>query len=84
MFGGGVSTKGVGNVMETLTGTDPSPSTVSRVFHSLLAFYSFPKEHWKTIHTNNIIKCFFEEVKRRFHKMASAFRNERNWQAGYT
>jgi len=31
MFVGGVSTKGVGNVMETLTGTHPSPSTVSQV-----------------------------------------------------
>ncbi len=40
MFVGGVSTKGVGNVMETLTGTHPSPSTVSRVFHTLESEYT--------------------------------------------
>lgn len=44
MFIGGVSTKGVGNVMETLTGTHPSPSTVSRVFHTLESEYTT----WKT------------------------------------
>ncbi len=35
MFVGGVSTVGVGEIIETLTDTHPSPSTVSRVFHSL-------------------------------------------------
>jgi len=35
MFVGGVSTRRVGEVIETLTGTKPSASTVSRVFHSL-------------------------------------------------
>jgi len=35
MFVGGVSTAGVGEVIEALTDTHPSPSTVSRVFHSL-------------------------------------------------
>jgi putative transposase len=35
MFIRGVSTRGVGLVVEQLTGTSPSPSTVSRVFHSL-------------------------------------------------
>jgi transposase-like protein len=35
MFVGGVSTSRVGEVIETLTGTKPSASTVSRVFHSL-------------------------------------------------
>ena len=34
MFVGGVSTSRVGQVVETLTGTHPSPSTVSRVFHT--------------------------------------------------
>ena len=34
MFVKGVSTSKVGEVMETLTGTKPSASTVSRVFHS--------------------------------------------------
>jgi putative transposase len=44
MFVGGVSTAGVGTVMEALTGMLPSPSTVSRVFHSLEAEF----EGWKT------------------------------------
>ena len=34
-----------------------------------LTFYSFPKEHWKTIRTNTVMK-------RRSHTMAAAFRNE--------
>jgi len=35
MFVGGVSQQQVGSVVEQLTSTAPSPSTVSRVFHSL-------------------------------------------------
>jgi putative transposase len=35
MFVGGVSQQQVGTVVEQLTGNAPSPSTVSRVFHSL-------------------------------------------------
>jgi transposase-like protein len=35
MFVYGASTSRVGEVVETLTGTQPSPSTVSRVFHTL-------------------------------------------------
>ena len=41
-----------------------------------LTSYSFPKEHWKMIWTNNAIERLFGEVKHRSHKMASAFRNE--------
>jgi putative transposase len=41
-----------------------------------LTFYAFPKEHWKTIRTNNGIERLFGEVKRCSHKMAAAFRNE--------
>jgi transposase-like protein len=44
MFVKGVSMEQVGNVIETLTGAHPSPSTVSRVFHSLEAEF----EGWKT------------------------------------
>lgn len=44
MFVRGVSTAGVGTVLEALTGLSPSPSTVSRVFHSLDAEF----ERWKT------------------------------------
>lgn len=44
MFIGGVSMTRVGEVVETLTGTKPSASTVSRVFHTLESEY----EQWKT------------------------------------
>jgi transposase-like protein len=43
MFIGGVSTRGVGTVIAHLTGSAPSPSTVSRVFHTLEAEY----QAWK-------------------------------------
>lgn len=43
MFVQGVSTTQVGNILETLTGTHPSPSTVSRVFHTLEGEF----ETWK-------------------------------------
>jgi transposase-like protein len=35
MFVGGLSQQAVGTVVEQITGTPPSPSTVSRVFHTL-------------------------------------------------
>ncbi len=44
MFVRGVSTQGVGVILEQLNGTQPSPSTVSRVFHTLQAEY----DAWKT------------------------------------
>ena len=44
MFVAGVSIARVGDVVETLTGTKPSASTVSRVFHTLEAEYT----HWKS------------------------------------
>src|SRR6266700_4524555 len=43
MFVKGVSTTKVGQVIETLTGSHPSASTVSRVFHTLEGEY----EQWK-------------------------------------
>jgi transposase-like protein len=43
MFVFGASTTRVGQVVETLTGTHPSASTVSRVFHTLEAEF----EAWK-------------------------------------
>jgi len=49
---------------------------LQRDLDACLTFYSFPKEHWKTIRTNNIIERLFGEVKRRSQKMAAAFRNE--------
>ena len=44
MFVKGVSMEQVGNIVETLTGNQPSPSTVSRVFHTLEGEF----EQWKT------------------------------------
>ena len=44
MFVKGVSTRAVGEVMESLTGSSPSASTVSRVFHTLQSEY----EAWKS------------------------------------
>lgn len=44
MFVDGVSMAKVGQVVETLTGSKPSASTVSRVFHSLEEEYT----RWKT------------------------------------
>lgn len=41
-----------------------------------LTFYNFPRAHWKTIRTTNVIERLFEEVKKRSHKMNAAFRNE--------
>src|SRR5579883_95844 len=49
---------------------------LQRDLEACLTFYAFPKEHWKTIRTNNVIERLFREVKRRSHKMAAAFRNE--------
>ena len=55
------------------------PSAVAclkRDVEACLTFYAFPKAHWKAIRTTNIIERLFGEVKRRSHKIASAFRNE--------
>jgi len=49
---------------------------LQRDLEACLTFYSFPKEHWKTIRTNNVMERLFGEVKRPSHKMAAAFRNE--------
>jgi putative transposase len=49
---------------------------LQRDLEACLTFYSFPKDHWKTIRTNNVMERLFGEVKRRSHKMAAAFRNE--------
>ncbi len=43
---------------------------------TLLTFYDFPRAHWKTIRTTNVIERLFLEVKKRSHKMNAAFRNE--------
>lgn len=49
---------------------------LQRDLEACLTFYAFPKAHWKTIRTNNVMERLFGEVKRRSHKMAAAFRNE--------
>lgn len=47
-----------------------------RDLEACLTFYAFPKSHWRSLRTSNIIERLFGEVKRRSHKMAAAFRNE--------
>jgi putative transposase len=47
-----------------------------RDLEACLTFYAFPQAHWKTIRTTNVIERLYNEVKRRSHKMAAAFRNE--------
>lgn len=49
---------------------------VKRDLEACLSFYAFPKTHWKTIRTTNVLERMFGEVKKRSHKMAAAFRNE--------
>lgn len=49
---------------------------LNRDIDACLAFYHFPKEHWRSIRTNNLIEPLFAEVKKRSHKMAAPFRNE--------
>lgn len=67
----------MGTVLESLT--DAAPSAVAclqRDLDACLTFYGFPKAHWKTIRTTNVIERLFGEVKKRSHKMAAPFRNE--------
>ena len=49
---------------------------LNRDLEACLTFYDFPKAHWKTIRTTNVIERLFLEVKRRSKKMGAAFRNE--------
>jgi len=49
---------------------------LNRDLEACLTFYAFPQAHWKTIRTTNVIERLFGEVKKRSHKMATAFRNE--------
>ena len=49
---------------------------LQRDIDACLTFYRFPKQHWRTIRTNNPMERLFSEVKKRSHKMAAAFRNE--------
>jgi len=49
---------------------------LNRDLAACLTFYDYPKEHWKTIRTTNVIERMFLEVKRRSKKMGAAFRNE--------
>jgi transposase-like protein len=59
---------------ETVYGT--AVACLQRDQAACLTFYDFPREHWKTIRTPNVIERLFEEVKKRSHKMSAAFRNE--------
>ncbi len=44
-----------------------------------LIFYSFSKAYWKTTRTSNVIERLLEEVKKRSHKMVTAFYNEESY-----
>ena len=62
---------------EKFAGNYPTAvACLKRDLDACLTFYAFPKVHWKTIRTSNVIERLFNEVKRRSHKMAAAFRNE--------
>jgi putative transposase len=57
----------------------PYPTAIEclqRDLEACLTFYAFPQAHWKTIRTTNVIERLFGEVKKRSHKIATAFRNE--------
>ena len=47
-----------------------------RDLNECLTFYQFPQKHCRFIRTANAIERLFQEVKKRSHKMAAAFRNE--------
>jgi putative transposase len=47
-----------------------------RDLNECLTFYLFPQKHWRCTRTSNAIERLFQEVKKRSHKMAAAFRNE--------
>ncbi len=47
-----------------------------RDMDACLTFYDFPRPHWRTLRTTNVIERLFEEVKKRSHKMNAAFPNE--------
>ncbi len=49
---------------------------LQRDLAACLTFYDFPKQHWKTIRTTNILERMFGEVKKRSDKMHAAFRHE--------
>jgi putative transposase len=50
---------------------------LQRDLEACLTFYTEPSVHWKTIRANNVLERLFGEVKRRSHKMAAAFRTDR-------
>jgi putative transposase len=69
----------VGEVIETLTGTKPSPSTVSRVFHSLEEeFAAWQQRPLAAVYLYAFADGSYFTViyDHEGHKMAAAFRNE--------
>lgn len=51
---------------------------LQRDLEASLAFYDFPKQHWRAIRTTNLIERLFGEAKKRSKKMAAPFRNEKS------
>jgi transposase-like protein len=67
MFVAGASQKQVGNVMEGLTGQQPSPATVSRVHHTLAAEFEQWKQrplqaHYRYLFADGTYSCQFAHV----------------------
>lgn len=57
------------------------PSAIAclrRDLDASLAFYDFPRHHWRAIRTTNLIERMFGETKKRSKKMAAPFRNEKS------
>jgi transposase-like protein len=62
---------------EKFAPTYPSAiACLDRDWEACLTFYAFPKTHWRTIRTNNVIERLFGEVKKRTHKMAAPCQGE--------
>ena len=58
------------------TGYPTALECMGRDWEACLTFYAFPGAHWKTIRTNNVLERLFNEVKKRYHKIATVFRGE--------
>jgi len=48
---------------------------LAKDLHQCLTYYDFPKEHWKSIRTTNVLERSFREVRRRTRPMGGTFVN---------
>ncbi|MGQ9493504.1 MAG: transposase [Anaerolineae bacterium] len=56
---------------------DGGSRRLRRDLDDCLRFYDFPKQHWRSIRTNNYVERLFGAVKNRAHSMG-AFRHEQS------